>query len=382
MRALIDPVMRRVRAALLASPARTGQEHANASNGPIVVAGLFRTASGIGESARRCSQALAAERVAHICVDLSSDLNQVDLPPDNQLEPMPAAMAGTLILHVNGPEVAPALHHLRMYGSKRWRVIGCWVWELEAAPDEWRNAVRYLSEIWAPSMFCADAFAELADIPVRVVPYWVKAPRKSSPKTSPRYALTMADGRSSLRRKNPEAAIRVFLEALGDREDWSLVVKTRNLNEAPAEARRLHAVAAGHPRIKFIDASMSDAERWDLIAGSSVLISLHRSEGFGLPVAEALAAGVPVIATGWSAVAEFTPPASLVPYVLENVDDPGGPYAAFRNSRWAAPVERAAVSRLRHLLTESDRNLQEMKNEGSQAYLDALLGSTVAFRTP
>jgi glycosyltransferase involved in cell wall biosynthesis len=305
-------------------------------------------------------------------VDLSVAFNQIDLPSDDRLTRMPDAPAGTLILHANGPEVAPALHALQHYGAKRWRIVGCWVWELEAAPTEWAAAARLLSEIWVPSQFCAHAFVALAGIPVRVVPYRITPPDLAPERKAPLYALTMADGRSSLRRKNPQGAIRVFLDALGDREDWSLIVKTRNLEDAPQAAARLRATARDHPRIRFLDASMTDAERWKLIADASVLISLHRSEGFGLPVAEALAVGVPVIATGWSAVAEFTPAEYLIPYALENVQDEGGPYGAYPESRWAEPDEAAASVLLRRIANAGAPSPRPAVISDAQSYPEAL----------
>lgn len=377
-RPIIDSLLWRWRAARFAAPARNVVELAAAKSGPIVVAGMFRTASGVGQSARSCADALEDAGLNPIRVDLSAPFNQVDLPADDRLQQMPQSRAGTLILHVNGPETAPALHALGHYGAKHWRIVGCWVWELETAPQSWAPATRLLSEIWAPSNFCAQAFARLATIPVMVVPYRIVPPENLPAGKRPPYALTMADGRSSLRRKNPEAAIRVFLDALGDREDWSLVVKTRNLGEAPEAAERLRAVAGGHQRIRFIDASFTDEERWRLIAEASALISLHRSEGFGLPVAEALAVGVPVVATGWSAVAEFTPSQFLIPFSLETVRDPDGPYERFSASQWAAPDEKIAAEVLRRSAYGADNAARPLNIDGALPYAQALASGTVA----
>lgn len=350
-RAFVEKQVWRVRRRLLAAPARTPRELLAAKAGPIVVAGLFRTASGIGESARSCADALEEAGIAHLCVDLSAAFNQVDIEADRPLGAMPEARSGTLILHVNAPEVAPALHVLNHYGAKKWRIVGCWVWELEKAPRSWARAARALSEIWAPSTFCVDAFRPLTSRPVKLVPYRIKPPEglARAGGHDGLVVLSMADGRSSLARKNIAGAIRVFLAALGERPDCRLIVKTRNLSEFPEEAAALRRAAQGHPRIEFQDASLAPIDRWRLIASCDILLSLHRSEGFGLPIAEALALGKPVVATGWSAPTDFTPPAMLAPYKLEPVNDAGGPYGAFSESRWAAPDEEAAAALLRKI---------------------------------
>lgn len=352
MRKIIESLVWRTRAARFARPVRTEKALAAAAKGPVVVAGLFRTASGIGESARACSDAFIAAGIPHVCVDLSERFNQVDVAADRPLGAMPNGDGpGTLILHVNAPEVAPALHALRRYGGAPWRTIGYWVFELEDAPAHWAGACRHLSEIWAPSRFCVEAFRKLTDLPVRLTPYYVAPPPSDESETvrATKTALVMADGRSSLQRKNVEAAIRVFCAALGDREDWRLIVKTRNIAQLPGVADRLKASASGNPRVEFIDGSLAPAERWRLIWDCDVLISLHRAEGFGLPVAEALSIGKPVVATGWSGVVDFTPPHFLTPYNLVSVDDDSGPYGAFREARWAEPDEKAAIELLRSI---------------------------------
>ncbi len=359
---------------MLTRPARTASALAAARKGPLVIAGLFRTASGIGESARSCADALAASGHKPLCVDLSGAFNQTDLGPDRALSAMPDAADGTLILHVNAPETLPALRALSLYRRRNWRIAGCWVWELEAAPPEWRAATHALSEIWAPSAFCVEAFRRLTDIPVRFVPYRIAPPQSVTrrPPDGRIVALTMADGRSSLSRKNVEGAIRVFKAALGDRENCALIVKTRNLAEFRDGAAALRVAAAGHPRIAFIDDSLAPIDRWRLIASADILISLHRSEGFGLPVAEALSLGLAVVTTGWSAVIDFTPPEFLVPYALGPVNDPGGPYARFAESRWAEPDKEAAAALLARVAGGASRGGALIGNAGALSYDEAL----------
>jgi glycosyltransferase involved in cell wall biosynthesis len=89
----------------------------------------------------------------------------------------------------------------------------------------------------------------------------------------------------------------------------------------------------------------------DLYAAGDVYISLHRSEGYGLNIAEALRSGMPTIATGWSLAPELAADAMLrvVPSTLVPVRDPAGPYAAYRSLRWAEPDIGVAAAHLHAL---------------------------------
>src|SRR5262249_21291356 len=143
-----------------------------------------------------------------IAVDLSEFFGQADYDPPYALEPMPEARRGTLILHANAPETERALFKLGMFRPKQWRTIGCWAWELEAAPASWAAAQRHLSEVWALSSFVENAFQQKLSIPVKTVRPLVSPPPVSADRQRfniPGRAiacLTMADGRSSFERKN------------------------------------------------------------------------------------------------------------------------------------------------------------------------------------
>lgn len=358
MKSALRSVALKARRGLLASPVRDQRALAAAAKGPLVVAGLFGTGSGIGESARSCADALADAGLRPRRVDLSSTLGQVDLAFSG--EAFPRDRRGTLLLHLNPPEVDAALMHLGFWGPRAWRVVGCWVWELETAPASWMTAVRRVSEVWAPSAFCADAFDSFVDVPVRVAPYRIVPPPALAPATGlvPEGAfcvLAMADGRSSFTRKNIEAAVAAFQQGLGSREGAWLIVKTRNANESPEAYSRLKVAACGHPRIVFLDTSLDALGRWRLLARADVLLSLHRSEGFGLTIAEAMAMGKPVVATDWSATAEFLDAdvGFPVPYSFASVVDPDGVYVDLTQSRWADPDISAASLALGRLAEDA-----------------------------
>lgn len=328
-------------------------------NAPLVVAGFFRTASGVGESARRCADSLEAHGLSPIRVDVSETFDQVDFDPPITLCEMPNTREGTLILHVNAPEMERALFDLQLWRSRHWRSIGYWAWELPEAPPEWSFAARYLSELWTPSEFVSNAFRKTLSVPVKTVPIFVPVNHSAADRKRFGFGeneiifLAAADGRSSFERKNPLGAIRAFQKAFPDHADVRLLIKTRNLSSFSKFEKTLQGIASKDKRISILDKSLSADEMAALMASIDVFISLHRAEGFGLPIAEAMAAGKPVVATGWSGVLEFLDEqvGMVAPYALTPVTDPFGVYAS--TSQWAEPDEAAAAAQLRQLADDA-----------------------------
>lgn len=353
---------------------------------PLIVAGMFRTGNGIGRAARSCYDALRAEGFDPIAVDLSSMFHQADMESAVQLGSIPRRERGTLILFANPPEVERALMGLGLRRWHNWRIIGAWAWELPAAPAEWTRQTRFISEIWAPSRFVADAFAARYDRPVHVVPHFVVPAgadeASADGKDAPLRILTLADGRSSLERKNPAAAVRMFQAAFPRDTGTELVVKCRNLSMFPDYARDLADAAGGDSRITLLDTTLSDREHARLLAHSDIVLSAHRSEGFGFHLAEAMAAGKSVIATGWSGNLEFmsADASLLLPYTLRPVVDPTGIYSGGCGSAWADVDFDAGVDALRSLAGDGGKRRQMgarakdaiKRRLGSDAYRNAL----------
>lgn len=340
----------RLRRLLAARPLEPGL----VPEGPLVIAGFFRTASGLGEAARACVAALEDQGRAVVAVDLSDAFGQCDLVPDIQLSDMPSARKGTLVLHANAPETERALFVLGMQRPRRWRVIGSWNYELSRIPLSWRAAERHLTEIWAPTRFVVEAIKNVVATPVKLAPHFV-APSSKPPRMRRKggVCLTMADGRSSFERKNVLGAIEVFRRAAAGRDDCSLVVKTRNLTEFSAYADKIAVACAGDPRIRLIDRSLDAVARAELFETCDIFLSLHRAEGFGLAIAEAMALGAAIIATDWSGSRDFVDetcgipvPAQMVPVV-----DASGVYGN-ASGMWAEPDSAAAVAALSVLLDD------------------------------
>lgn len=163
--------------------------------------------------------------------------------------------------------------------------------------------------------------------------------------------LTAFDMGSSYARKNPRAAIAAFRTAFGDDPTCRLILKVGHADDAGWAMADLEAAIAGAGNIVLLRETLSSDERTALVAAADVVLSLHRAEGFGLLLAEAMAQAIPAVATGWSGNLDFMSKgdSALIDYRLIPADDPQGTYAC-SNAHWAdADIGQAAawLARLR-----------------------------------
>ncbi len=324
----------------------------------LAIAGEFSRASGLGQSARLMAD--AAERMG-----VPVWRTDVPTPVDNRAElqvpagalPPPGA---PLVVHINAPLLPLAFLRSPRSLVKNRRVIGYWAWELPTVPPEWHHGARFVHEVWTLSRFSAAALEPLAPGRVRVVPPpFVDAPPK--PKHLGRDAFGLpADAvivlvsfnlASSFARKNPLAAIAAFRAAFGDRPDRILIVKVNHPEHAPADFERLRQ-AAQAPNIRLETRILPTEDSHALTACCDIVLSLHRSEGFGLVLAEAMFLGKPVVTTGWSGNMDFmdSRTAALVGFDLIPVRDDR---MVYRDSVWAEPDIGQATEHLRRLASDA-----------------------------
>ena len=327
---------------------------------PIGIAGLFSTASGVGEGARLAYASLEAAGLAPTAFDLSPAFGQVELDEVARRRPVTPG-AGSLIVHHNAPYLPHALWALGRARVRGRRIIGYWAWELPRLPDGWQASMRYLHEIWVPSTFTRDAVAAATDKPVHVVrhplPPTTATPNMRGKFGLPEQALVVLNVfhlGSAFARKNPLAAVAAFRKAFGERADRVLAIKLID-NGAAGARRELNAAIAGAGNIRLIEGMLPEADMAGLMAAADIVISLHRSEGFGLVPAQAMALGKPVIATGWSGNLDFMNKnnSALVSYSLIPVRDPEGAFQG-DDQKWADANVDEAAEWLRRLAGDAD----------------------------
>lgn len=230
--------------------------------------------------------------------------------------------------------------------------IGCWFWELEKFPAQWHDALDIVDEIWVSSPFVRDAIAACTDKPVRIVPvaldvalpaHWSR--REFGLAEGVFLCLYSFDFNSFVVRKNAEGVIAAFRRAFADgRDDVRLVIKTTNGERFPESLRRLIDMVADDDRIEIRDGFLDRRRMWALQACCDCYVSLHRSEGLGLGMAECMLLGKPVVATAYSGNLAFmdTDNSCLVNYSLIPVKE--GEYPAWQDQHWAEPdIDQAAA---------------------------------------
>jgi glycosyltransferase involved in cell wall biosynthesis len=305
----------------------------------------------------------------------------IDLPPPVDTRPEVAFTASAspppgvpLVLHVNAPILPLALLRLPAAVTRNRPIIGYWAWEMPEVPPEWRPALACVSQVWVPSRFTAAVLEPLLPGRIRVVPPALAVvPPVASVLDRAAFGLPAEavvvlvsfNLASSFARKNPFAAIAAFRGAFGDRPDRILVLKVSHPEHAPADFARL-AQLAHAPNIRLETRTLPPDDRHALTACADIVLSLHRSEGFGLVLAEAMLLGKPVVATGWSGNTDFMDAtnAALVGYRLVPARDNRSVYRGL----WAEPDVADAAARLRTLADDADLR----RDIGERARVSAL----------
>jgi len=338
-----------VQAALAPRPDQPGPD----GQGPVAVAGFLSAPTGFGEAARQLVLVLRAAGLAPLEIDLTAPLRQGEVPSPRPVPPGP----GTLLVQVNAPMLPWALRVLGRDAIAGKRIIGVWNWELPAVPRDWDRGYRFVHGIWACSDFTAAALRRPGGPTVQIMPNAIPevaaAPLARADFGLPQdafMALSLFDASSSLARKNPLAAIVAHRAAFGDRGDRLLVIKTHATAAAGAAWREVAAAAATAPNVRVIDALWDRPRVAALVAAADVFLSLHRSEGFGLGIAEAMRAGVPAVVTGWSGNMDFFDPKAgiAVPFDLVPARDAQHTYD-LPGTVWAEARVPAAADALRLL---------------------------------
>jgi glycosyltransferase involved in cell wall biosynthesis len=325
--------------------------------------GYFRSHLGIAEASRN---AVVALKSAKIDVSLH-DISSLAMSPTGtygvDLGVSSNARYRTTILGVNADETPRTIANLPTNLHSTF-LIGCWAWETSEFPEEWCNRFDFVDEVWVASKYVAEAVRAKATVPVFVVPYAVSVPAVEPDKhwltqICPDVALDefificFFDVASIPFRKNPHGTIDAFKRAFRAHEPVRLIVKVLNGERDPDLLKSLIDDNTTY-RVTVWDTPLDSLDRFRLLASTDAFVSLHRAEGFGLVIAEAMALGRPVIVTDWSGNADFTDfqNAALVSYDLIKGKQPYGPYPA--GTVWAEPNLDDAARQMRRVWEDPD----------------------------
>lgn len=361
-RHLPEPVRARAREFLVRKAAGHGRKGARiASRGRfdrdlsagIGLYGNFTAVSGVGEGARRMARILQVADIpssSHL-VTTNGSAAEILPAPKNLL--FGRSDYNCLLFHVNAdhiPMVLDALQAEELRGRYR---IGYWAWELAEFPVQWAEAFDYLDEVWVPSRFVQEAVSAKTNKPVLVVPHPVFDRPDSG---EGRLELGLPENRflflcsldlnSFASRKNPFAAYEAFSRAFPNRDDPDAPFLVMKLHGNPGhsdEHRELVQLFAQDPRLVVIEMPLSGERYAALQRNCDAFVSLHRSEGFGMNIAECMYLGKPVIATDYSGNTDYLTSENGFPVRYDLVSVQPGEYPFGAGQYWAEPdLDQAA----------------------------------------
>lgn len=325
----------------------------------VGVFGYLTAESGIAEGARSSALSLEAAGVPvkAINVEVGAFANTEASFAMAESGDNPFAVN---LVHLNADHAAMLPDRIGVTNYADRYTIAFWAWELAEFPDALKPAFDAVHEVWVPSTYVAGALSAKTTKPVRVMPHRVVVEMPATISRSkfglPEDAvlfLAAIDFNSFLERKNILGTIEAFRTAFADGKTGAhLVIKAHGGASSfrTPRAQLLEAVA-GDPQITVIDRVLPRSEVTELQAAADVFVSLHRAEGFGLPIAECMALGKLVIATDYSGSTDFVASdcAMPVPYRMVEVGERAYPLGG--GQRWADP-DIAEAARLMRLAAE------------------------------
>lgn len=323
------------------------------------IIGYAKSVIGIAEDVRMAAKASEIAKIPFCVIDApmpgpakldnSLEAQLVDAP----VHPVSLyCLPPTELLRLGMASTKPILHG----GTYN---IGGWHWELPSWPVSLSGVNDLVDEIWVYTDFVRQAFAPHTGKPVLKMPLAVELPAHGGRNRAVLHLpkerflfLLMFDGNSWLSRKNPIAAVRAFFKAFSGNNHVGLVIKTISLNKDSEGWREVEAEIAGDTRVSVIDQTLDRSSLTQLMASCDAYVSLHRSEGFGRIIAEAMLLGIPTVTTNFSGNTEFcTAETSFLvngPLIALKKDD----YLFAEGQHWCDPDVDEAAHQMRRVFED------------------------------
>ena len=329
----------------------------------VNVAGYFKGEFGVGQFGR-----LVARAAINSGLPVTSLVNErTESRQEEEFEISKSKQIYSVTISaVNADQFSLWLDDLPNELKRNSKFVGVWAWEIETFPKQFYPAFDYVDEIWAISSFVKNSIQPHTEKPVYVVPGPIIAPQITERldrsviglSENEEYILFMFDYFSIFKRKNPIDLIQTHVLAFPDESGPKLIIKTVNGSKNPSQQEQLRFAVGTRTDILILDMYLSREQLHSLVNECQIYISLHRSEGYGLTLAEAMSLGKPVIATAYSGNMDFMNESNsvLVPYELVPVGGDAYPYQS--DSLWAQPDIAFAARAVRELSIDLERRMK------------------------
>ena len=340
------------------------------------IAGYFQAELGVGEMARLMFSAAREAEIPVSTYSYRANFSRQNHPFESNRE---GFVYDTNLICVNADELYPFARDAGPDSLAGRYTIGLWWWEVEEFPAPSSETLELVDEIWVGSPHIEKAVSAVIDKPVFVVPIPIPA---VAPASATRLELGLPeefmflftfDFLSVFERKNPLGVVEAFKTAFKKGEGPVLVVKSINGRDNLPLLEKLRLAAEGRADIRIIDGYLSADRNASLLDSCDCYVSLHRAEGYGLGMAEAVARGKPVIATRYSGNLTFLNDhnSHLIDFKLVQVQDEAGPYP--RGAVWAEPDVGLAAEAMKKVFKDPGR----ARALGEKARADALSDHTM-----
>ena len=330
-------------------PAMASSHVISTSKFGVNFAGFFTGQFGLGASARAIASALNQANVP-IILNKMIDADQAERQTfafDSFSDRNPYRIN---IIHLNADQSKPFFTRVCPNYSNEKYNIGIWYWELPDFPKRWQDAFQFYDELWVSSSFIAKTLLKSSNVPVIKIRYPLSVPKNIERQPARNkhsfkdqfVFLFVFDFYSILERKNPLGLLRAFQQAFNRNENALLVLNAINGSSHPNDLHILRKMSEDL-NVLLIEDRLTPVDYYSLFSAADCYVSLHRAEGLGLPMAEAMSLGKPVIATGYSGNTDFMNHNNslLVKFDLVRLEKTFGNYD--KGNFWANPdVDHAA----------------------------------------
>ena len=336
----------------------------------VNVVGFLDSGLGLGEAARNVIKAVKAQKIDFV---LNNQIIKKSRSVDHQYSSNFTNQNPFFFNLININPDYLDLFYLKVkkeFFESKYN-IGTWYWELADIPKEWIKYYNFFNEIWVATDFVLNTVTFLSPVPVIKIPtivdlnFNLKIGRDHfNIPENPFIYLFVFDFFSTMMRKNPISLVKSFKSAFRDNDDVILILKTINGEHLKKDNNALIKEIGDSKNIMIIDGFMERDILISLINNSNCYVSLHRSEGFGLGIAEAMYFGKPVIVTGYSGNMDFTNVNNsfLVKYKLIEIEEDHGLYT--KGNIWAEPDLDHASQLMRYVFeNREDANAVARKGE-------------------
>lgn len=333
------------------------KEKKSSVNNAVFIVGNYRSGGGIGRSVERYSQQLGIEYADHVYVDATSETCQ---PIRRQCENVTSISTArryiepaTVIVHLNPPHFLLAMLRLGRNFLKNKYIIAYWAWELSELPLSWRYCLDLVDEIEVPSTFTQSIITKYTQKKVTVIApvgnlRERKSERLSFGSTGKLRCLFIFDIASTIERKNPIGAIESFCLAFSP-DEAELTIKIISPQASQEAMEKLLSYEKKFPHVHILSTWLDDDQLDELYNKNDVYLSLHRSEGFGSTIYEAMCKGLYIVATGWSGNMDFMHGDKVFPvsYTMKEIPYEMAHRMGIQSCQWAEPSREDAAEKLR-----------------------------------